>query len=101
MKKIKDCAVAFFNKHFVKWKFLQSILIIPFIKDGKMYLHVSQVCGGGPRVVKRTFLIEHLVDNNLAVTNQTNFWLYGFSGKRKTDKFRVYRINNRFCFLVW
>nr|DAP20634.1 MAG TPA: hypothetical protein [Caudoviricetes sp.]DAP20643.1 MAG TPA: hypothetical protein [Caudoviricetes sp.] len=71
MKKIKDCAVAFFNKHFVKWKFLQSILIIPFIKDGKMYLHVSQVCGGGPRVVKRTFLIEHLVDNNLAVTNQT------------------------------
>lgn len=26
---------------------------------------------------------------------------YGFSGKRKTDKFRVYRINNRFCFLVW
>jgi len=36
-----------------------------------MYLHVSQVCGGGPRVVKRTFLIEHLVDNNLAVTNQT------------------------------
>lgn len=30
MKKIKDCAVAFFNKHFVKWKFLQSILIIPY-----------------------------------------------------------------------
>ena len=33
--------------------------------------------------------------------DQQNFWLYGFSGKRKTDKFRVYRINNRFCFLVW
>lgn len=71
MSKIKAHAVAFFNKHFVKWKFLQSILIIPFIKDGKMYLHVSQVCEDGTRVVKRTFLIEHMVDDNLAVTNQT------------------------------
>lgn len=44
---------------------------VPFCKDGKMYLHISQVCGGGTRVVKRTFLIEHLVDDNLAVTNQT------------------------------
>ena len=36
-------------------------------------------------------------------TNAINkiFWLHGFSGKRKADKFRVYRINNRFCFLVW
>ena len=71
MSKIKAHAVAFFNKHFVKWKFLQSILIIPFIKDGKMYLHVSQVCEDGTRVVKRTFLIEHMVDDNLAVTDQT------------------------------
>ena len=71
MSKIKARAVAFFNKHFVKWKFLQSILIIPFKKDGKMYLHISQICGDGTRVVKRTFLIEHLVDDNLAVTNQT------------------------------
>nr|DAV35332.1 MAG TPA: hypothetical protein [Caudoviricetes sp.] len=36
-----------------------------------MYLHISQVCEDGTRVVKRTFLIEHLVDDNLAVTNQT------------------------------
>ncbi len=71
MSKIKAHAVAFFNKHFVKWKFLQSIFVIPFQKDGKMYLHISQVCEDGTRVVKRTFLIEHLVDDNLAVTNQT------------------------------
>ena len=36
-----------------------------------MYLHVSQVCEDGTRVVKRTFLIEHMVDDNLAVTSQT------------------------------
>ena len=73
MSKIKAHAVAFFNKHFVKWKFLQSIFVIPFQKDGKMYLHISQVCEDGTRVVKRTFLIEHLVDDNLAVTNQRVF----------------------------
>ena len=71
MSKIKAHAVAFFNKHFVKWKFFQSIFVIPFQKDGKMYLLISQVCEGGTRVVKRTFLIEHLVDDNLAVTSQT------------------------------
>lgn len=71
MNKIKVRAVAFFNKHFVKWKFLQSIFVIPFQRNGKMYLHISQVCEDGTRVVKRTFLVEHLVDDNLAVTNQT------------------------------
>lgn len=71
MSKIKAYAVAFFNKHFVKWKFLNSMLAVPFCKDGKMYLHISQVCGNGTRVVKRTFLIEHLVDDNLEVTDQT------------------------------
>lgn len=44
---------------------------VPFCKDGKMYLHISQVCGDGKIAVKRTFLIEHLVDDNLEVTNQT------------------------------
>lgn len=71
MSKIKARAVAFFNKHFVKWKFLNSMFVVPFCKDGKMYLHISQICGNGTRVVKRTFLIEHLVDDNLAVTDQT------------------------------
>ena len=71
MSKIKAHAVAFFNKHFVKWKFLQSIFVIPFQKDGKMYLHISQVCEDGTRVEKSTFPIEHLVDENLAVTNHT------------------------------
>lgn len=71
MSKIKDYAIAFFNKHFVKWKFLNSVLAVSFCKDGKMYLHISQVCGNGTRVVKRTFLIDHLVDDNLAVTDQT------------------------------
>ena len=71
MSKIKAYAVAFFNKHFVKWKFLNSMFAVPLCKDGKMYLHISQVCGNGTRVVKRTFLVEHLVDDNLAVTDQT------------------------------
>lgn len=71
MSKIKAHAVAFFYKHFVKWKFLQSLVVVPYEKDGKMYLHISQVCAGGKRVIKRTFLIEHLVDDNLAVTDQT------------------------------
>lgn len=71
MNRIKVCVVSFFNKHFVRRKFLNSMFAVPFCKDGKMYLHISQVCGDGTRVVKRTFLIEHLVDDNLAVTNQT------------------------------
>lgn len=71
MSKVKNRAVAFFNKHFVKWKFLNSMFAVPFCKDGKMYLHISQVCGNGTRVVKRTFLVEHLVDDNLAVTDKT------------------------------
>lgn len=61
----------FFQKHFAKFKFLQSLLVIPFISNGKMYLHISQVCDGGKQVVKRTFLIEHLVNEDLEVTEQT------------------------------
>ena len=61
----------FFYKHFVKWKFLNSLIAIPFVKDGKKYLHISQVCADGTKVVKRTFLIEHLVDENYEVTDQT------------------------------
>lgn len=61
----------FFYKHFVKWKFLNSLVVIPFISDGKKYLHLSQVCADGTKVIKRTFLIEHLVDENYEVTDQT------------------------------
>ena len=71
MGKLKNGISKFYNKHFVKWKFLQSLIVIPYEMDGKKYLHISQVCMGGTRVVKRTFLIEHLVDDNLAVTDQT------------------------------
>lgn len=35
MSKIKAHAVAFFNKHFVKWKFLQSLVVVPYEKMGK------------------------------------------------------------------
>ena len=55
----------------MKWKFLQSIFVITFEKDGNMHLHVSQVCRDGTRVIRRTFLVEHLVDENLEVTDQT------------------------------
>ena len=61
----------FFYKHFVKWKFLNSLIVVPFAKDEKKYLHISQVCADGTKVVKRTFLIEHLVDENYEVTDQT------------------------------
>lgn len=71
MKKLKNQICKFYNKHFVKWKFLQSLIVIPYEKGGKKYLHISQVCADGKRVVKRTFLVEHLVDDNLAVTDQT------------------------------
>lgn len=74
MKKLKSAMnkiVIFWNKYFVKWKFLNSLLVIPLEKDGKMYLHISQVCRDGTRVIRRTFLIEHLVDENFEVTDQT------------------------------
>lgn len=32
MSKIKKCVNIFLNKHFVKWKFLQSTFVIPFQK---------------------------------------------------------------------
>lgn len=49
----------------------ERLIVIPYKKDGNMYLHVSKVCRDGTRVIKRTFLIEHLVDENLEVTDQT------------------------------
>ena len=32
----------FFNRHFVKVKFLQSIFVIPYQFEGKKYLHISR-----------------------------------------------------------
>lgn len=69
--RVKEIIGRFYNNHFVKWKFAQSSFVIPFKKDGKMYLHVSQVCRDGTRVIRRTFLVEHLVDENLDVTDKT------------------------------
>jgi hypothetical protein len=68
---MKKALTIFFHKYFVKWKFLNSLLVIPFSKDGKKYLHISQVCADGRKVVKRTFLIEHLVNENYEITDQT------------------------------
>ena len=60
----------YFYTHFVKWKYLQSMIVIPFSKNGKSYLHISQIDKNGEGT-RRTFLIEHLVDENLEITDQT------------------------------
>lgn len=67
---MKKALRRFFNRYFVEVRFLQSILVIPYQFEGKKYLHISQI-GKEGRVIRRTFLIEHLVDDNLAVTDQT------------------------------
>lgn len=60
----------FYYKHFVKCKFIQSVIIVPIQKDGRKYLHISRCSENG--VIKRqNYLIEHLVNENYEVTDQT------------------------------
>ena len=62
----------FFKKHFVKHEvhWVQSTLIIPLNHDGKMILHITRTSKDGV-IDKRNYQIEHLLDENLQVTEQT------------------------------
>lgn len=60
----------FWNKHFVKWKFLQSMIVLPIVRNGKKYLHISR-CGENGVIDRKIYLIEHLVNENYEVTDQT------------------------------
>lgn len=60
----------FYLKHFVKWKFLQSMIVIPIQKNGKKYLIIER-CGQNGRIDRKTYQVEHLVDDNYEVTDQT------------------------------
>ena len=60
----------FYYKHFVKYKFIQSVIIIPIKRNGKKYLVISR-CGENGLIKRQNYLIEHLVDENFEVTDQT------------------------------
>lgn len=60
----------FYYKHFVKWKFLQSMIVVHVEKDGKKYLHISR-CGQNGVIDKKIYLVEHLVNEDYEVTDQT------------------------------
>ena len=60
----------FYYKHFVKCKFIQSVIIVPLERNGKKYLIISR-CGENGVIKRQNYLIEHLVDENFEVTDQT------------------------------
>lgn len=72
MSKIVNKVRFLFKKHFVKHEvhWVQSILIIPLTHDGKMVLHIERTSKDGI-IDKRNYQIEHLLDENLQVTEQT------------------------------
>lgn len=52
----------------VMW--LHSMMVLGIEKDGKKYLQISRI--GKDGVLERhNFLVEHLVDDNLEITDQT------------------------------
>lgn len=61
---------AFCNKHFIKWKFLQSMIVVHVEKDGKKYLQIAR-CGENGVIDRKIYLVEHLVNENYEVTDQT------------------------------
>lgn len=72
MRKKFNNVKIFFKKHLVKHEvhWVQSILIIPLTHDGKMVLHIERTSKDGI-IDKRNYQIEHLLDENLQVTEQT------------------------------
>jgi hypothetical protein len=65
---IKKISQKYFVKHVVHW--VQSTLIIPLTHEGKMVLHIERT-GKDGIIDKRNYQIEHLLDENLQVTEQT------------------------------
>lgn len=72
MIKLANRVKNFFHKHFVKHEvhWVQSTLVIPLTHDGKMVLHIERTSKDGI-IDKRNYQIEHLLDENLQVTEQT------------------------------
>lgn len=60
----------FYYNHFVKWKFLQSMIVLHIRKDGKKYLIIERL-GEQGKIDRKTYLVEHLVDANYEITDQT------------------------------
>lgn len=72
MKRIKNWLKEFWYKHFVKQEvyWIQSTIILPLELDGKKILQIIRTSKDGI-VSKKTYQIEHLLDENLEVTEQT------------------------------
>lgn len=72
MKRIKNWLKEFWDKHFVRHEvhWVQSTLIIPLELDGKKILQIVRTSKDGI-VDKKSYQIEHLLDDNLEVTEQT------------------------------
>lgn len=66
IKKLKR----FWYKHFVEVRFLQSMIVVHVVKDGKKYLHIARTGQNGV-IDRKIYLIEHMVNDNYEVTDQT------------------------------
>jgi hypothetical protein len=63
------------------------MFVVPFCKDGKMYLHISQVCGDGTRVVEEAAEYSSIGINKireLSSDPRCNFVIY--IGKKRLIK---------------
>ncbi len=72
MRQIKNWLKEFWHKHFIRHEvhWIQSTVIIPFELDGKKIMQIIRTSKDGI-VDKKTYQIEHLLDENLEVTEQT------------------------------
>ncbi len=72
MKRIKNWLKEFWDKHFVRHEvhWVQSTIIIPLELDEKKILQIVRTSEDGI-VDKKSYQIEHLLDDNLEVTKQT------------------------------
>lgn len=72
MKRFKNWLKEFCSKHFVRHEvhWIQSTLIIPLELNGRKILQIIRTSKDGI-VDKKNYQIEHLLDENLQVTEQT------------------------------
>lgn len=63
----------FWNRHFVKHQvhYVQTgIIAVRLMRDGKKYLVLAKT-GKDGKIWQQNFLVEHLLDENMEVTEQT------------------------------
>ena len=72
MKAFVNNVRTFLKKHFVKHEvhWVQSILIVHYELDGRKILQIARTSSDGV-VEQKNYQIEHLLDENLQVTEQT------------------------------